>query len=70
MWCTIINMSLLVISSLFCVFAGDWIYGIHRKWFPISREASTLAIYSLLGLYEMFVLVFNLVPYIAFVIVG
>ena len=70
MWCTIINVSLLVISFLFCAFAGDWVYSMHSKWFPISREAFNVAIYSFLGLYKIFVLMFNLVPYIAFVIMG
>ena len=70
MWCTIINGLLLVISFLVCVLAGDWVYGMHSKWFPISREAFNIAFYSFLGLYKILVLVFNLVPYIACVIVG
>ena len=70
MWCTIINVLLLVLSFLICAFAGDWVYGMHSKWFPISREAFNVAIYSFLGLFKIFVLVFNLVPYIACVIVG
>ncbi|MGB2866560.1 MAG: DUF6868 family protein [Sedimentisphaerales bacterium] len=70
MWCTIINGALLVLSFLICAFAGDWIYGIHSKWFPISRETFHVAIYSFLALYKIFVLVFNLVPYIACVIAG
>ena len=70
MWCTIINGALLVLSFLVCAYAGDWIYGMHSKWFPISREAFNVAIYSFLGIFKIFVLVFNLVPYIACVIVG
>lgn len=70
MWCTIINLLLLVISFLICAFAGDWIYRKHRKWFPISREAFNVAIYSFLGLYKILVLVFNLVPWIACAIAG
>ena len=42
----------------------------HSRWFPISREAFNLAIYSFIGLYKMFILGFNLVPYVALVIVG
>ena len=68
MWCTIINVLLLVLSFMVCAFAGDWVYGMHSKWFPISREAFNVAIYSFLGLYKIFILVFNLVPYIACVI--
>jgi len=70
MWCTIINVLLLALSFLICAFASDWIYGIHSKWFPISREAFNVAIYCFIGLFKIFVLVFNLVPYIACVIAG
>jgi len=70
MWCTIINVLLLALSFMVCAFAGDWVYGMHSKWFPISREAFNVAIYSFLGLLKILVLVFNLVPYIACVIAG
>ncbi len=70
MWCTILNGALLVLSFLICVFAGDWVYRMQSKWFPIRREAFNVAIYSFLGVFKMFVLVFNLVPYVALVIVG
>jgi hypothetical protein len=70
MWCTIINGALLILSFLICTFAGDWIYRMHSRWFPISREAFYVAIYSFLGLFKIFVLAFNLVPYLVLVIVG
>jgi len=68
MWCTIINAGLLVLSSLICVFAGEWIYRLHAKWFPMSRETFNVVLYSWLGLYKMAFLMFNLVPYIALLI--
>jgi len=70
MWCTILNFALLLLSSLFCLCAGDWVYRIHSKWFSISRETFNVAIYSFLGLYKIFVFVFCLIPYIALLIVG
>ena len=70
MWCTIINGGLLILSSLICACAGDWVHRRHSKWFPMSREAFNVAIYSFIGLYKIFVLVFNLVPYVALLIVG
>jgi hypothetical protein len=70
MWCTIINVLLLIISFLICAFAGDWVYGMHSKWFPISREAFNVAIYSFIGLYKIFIWVFNIVPWIACAIAG
>jgi len=70
MWCTILNYALLSLSSLFCLCASDWVYRIHSKWFSISREVFNVAIYSFLGLYKILVFVFNLIPYIALLIIG
>lgn len=68
-WCTLINVALLVISFMFCAFAGDWIYQMHSKWYPIPREAFNVAIYCFVGLFKIFVIVFNFVPWIALVII-
>ncbi|MHC4646213.1 MAG: DUF6868 family protein [Planctomycetota bacterium] len=53
-----------------CLCAGDWVYRIHSKWFSISRETFNVAIYSFIGIYKIFVFVFNLIPCIALLIVG
>jgi hypothetical protein len=65
MFCSIINGLVLVLAFLICTFAGDFAYRIHSKWFPISREAFNIAMYSFLGLYKIFFWVFNLVPFLA-----
>ena len=70
MWCTILNGGVLILSSLICTLAGDWVYRKHSKWFPISRDAFNVAIYSFIGLFKTCFLMFNLVPYVALVIVG
>ena len=56
MWCTIMNGAMLAVSFVILACAGDWAYRMQSKWFPISREA--------------FDVVFNLVPYLALLIVG
>ena len=68
MWCTIINAGLLVFSSLILAFAGEWIYRLHAKLFSMPRETFNAVIYSFLGLYKIVFLVFNLVPYVALLI--
>jgi hypothetical protein len=70
MWCTILNVALLLLSSLLCICAGDWAYSIHSKLFSISRETFNVAIYSFLGLYKVLVFVFSLIPYVALLIIG
>lgn len=70
MWCTILNLGLLVLSSLILAFAGDFVYRIHSKWFPMTRETFNVAIYSFIGLFKIVWLVFNVVPYVALLIIG
>ncbi len=70
MWCTIMNGGLLILSSLIFACAGDWVYRMHSRWFPISKDAFNVAIYSGIGLFKIAVIVFNLVPYLALAIIG
>jgi len=68
MWCTIVNVALLTVSFILCAAAKDWIYSMHSRWFPISRESFHVAVYSFLGLYKLLILMFNVVPYVALLI--
>lgn len=69
-WCAIINLGLLILASLFIRFAGDWVFGMHGGWIPITRDAFNREIYLLLGIFKILVIVCNIVPYLALVIVG
>ena len=70
MWCTIINGAMLILSSVMSMAASDWVYRMHSKWFSISRDAFNVAIYSFMGFYKTVIIVFNVVPYVALLIVG
>jgi hypothetical protein len=70
MWCTIINGGLVILWTGFSVFAPDTVYRTQSKWFPISRETYNVVMYSFLGLFKIVFLVFNVVPYVALLIVG
>jgi len=70
MWCTIINGGIFILWMAFCVFAPDLVYRTQSKWFPIPRETFNVVIYSFLGLFKIVFLVFNVVPYVALLIVG
>jgi len=70
MWCTVINFAMLIFSSvLLMLFAGP-VYKIHSKLFNISKEAFDIIIYSFIGLYKIFWIVFNVVPWIALGIIA
>ena len=70
MWCTIINGILLVFSFALCVLVPDLIYSIHEKLFQISHETLNVLVYSFLGLFKIFWLVFNVTPYITLIILA
>lgn len=70
MWCTIMNGALLVIWTIMLMSAPGLVYRIQSKWFPIPQETFDVVIYSFIGLFKIVFLVFNLVPYVALVIVG
>ena len=63
-YCSIINFSILAIASLF-VMASDLAYNIHTKlgiWAG-SKEEHKRIVYSIMGIYKILIMVFNLVPY-------
>ena len=70
MWCTIINAAWFVFAAMICVFAADWLFRMQNKWFPVSRDAYNVVIYSFFALFKIVFVVFNVVPYVALLIVG
>jgi hypothetical protein len=70
MWCTIINGTLLVFWIIMLISAPEMIYRTQRRWFPTQRETFNIVIYCFLGLFKIFFLIFNLVPWVALIIVG
>lgn len=69
-WCAVVNGGLLIVSFLVCALAGDWVYRMHGKWFPMPRETFNTAIYCFIGGMKILVLMFNIVPYLALVILS
>ena len=70
MWCTIINGALLVLWTVMFMAAPNLVYRIQSIWFPIPRETFDVVMYSFLGVFKIVFLVFNVVPYVALLIVG
>jgi hypothetical protein len=65
-----LNLGLLMFSFLLLAFAGDFIYRIHSKYFPMSRDRFNSVIYSFIGFCKIIVIVFNVVPWAALAIIG
>ncbi len=70
LWCTVINLGILVYWWLMFAFAHDWIKRFHGRWFKVSREQFDAIHYAGMAGFKILIFVFNLVPYLAFVIVG
>lgn len=69
-WCAVINIGILLYWTVMILLAREWVYRMHTRWFPISRDAFHVAMYGFIGAMKMLVLVFNLVPYLALRIIG
>ena len=69
-WSTILNGGLLFLAAAIIGAAPEFLYRSQSRWFSISRENHAVVIYCFLGLFKIFFLFFNLVPYLALLIVG
>ncbi len=45
-------------------------YRLHGRFFPMPRETFNVVIYTLLGMYKIIILAFNIIPWIAISIIG
>lgn len=68
-WSAIINIGLLLWWVAFFIFAHDWIYGYHSKWFRLSVERFDSIHYAGMMLFKISIFVFNIVPYLALKII-
>lgn len=70
MWNTIINASILIFTFIIFMCGMDWIYSLHGQIFNINHEHFNLFLYGFLSVYKMFIFIFNLVPFLALLIIG
>ncbi|NQU10653.1 hypothetical protein HQ590_07685 [bacterium] len=69
-WCLLINLAFLLYWFLMFTLAHDWIHRMHSKWFRLSVEQFDAIHYQGIAFYKIAVVVFNLVPYLALLMVG
>ena len=62
---TIINIVLLMVSAILVVVLKDFIANLHTKLFDIKPEIIPPMVYGYLGIYKIFIFIFNIVPYMA-----
>jgi len=64
-WLTIINMGLFILNVLLIIAFKNLLARMHSRLFGISQETILNITYGWLGVYKIFIIVFNLVPYLA-----
>ncbi len=67
-WMTLINLALFTWTTLMCMVMRGLIQQMHGKMFGLSHEAISAFLYGYLGIYKVFFITFNLIPWIALVI--
>lgn len=70
MWCTIINGGLLLLAWLFTAFGQDWVYRMHRRFYPLTREQFNVAMYVFIGALKLLWIIFNAVPLVALLLMA
>ena len=68
-WCSLMNSGVLVFWFVMLVLARGFVYGVHSALFKVSRERFDEIHYNLMGFFKLSVFLFNLVPYLALLIV-
>lgn len=68
-WSTVINFGLLMWWFLWLLFAHDFVYRMHSKWFKVSVEKFDAIHYAGIAFYKITIIVFNVAPYLALQII-
>jgi hypothetical protein len=61
----LLNYAILVIWFVAFIFAHEWMYHLHTRWFKISVETFDAIHYGAMAVYKVGILLLNLAPMIA-----
>ena len=64
-WCSIINIGLLLISTIMMIVVRDFAIKLHSNLFGVNPEELPLIYLQYLGNYKVAIIILNIVPYIA-----
>lgn len=65
LWCLAANYTILLVWFFAFVFARDWIYRLHARWFSLQRGTFDAIHYGGMAAYKLAIFLFNLVPLVA-----
>ncbi|WP_100640064.1 DUF6868 family protein [Marinobacter salexigens] len=69
-WASVLNLGMLVFSSILLVAMRPFITSIHSKMFDISESDLTISYFNYLANYKIFSFIFFVAPYLALKIMG
>jgi len=70
MWCTIINGGLLISWVLCQMIIPNLLFKTQVAFFPMAKEKFIPIFYIFLGVYKIFFIVFNVVPFVVLLIMA
>ena len=70
LWCMLINLGGLALWGLLIVLPHGWSHRLWGRWLRISPEQFDTVNFAGILFYEILIFVFNVVPYLALLIVG
>jgi hypothetical protein len=62
LWCVGMNYALLLVWFGVFVYAHDWVYRMHTRWFKLSVETFDAVNYAGMAIYKIGIILLNLVP--------
>lgn len=68
-WCIVINYALLLTWFVLLMGARDWLIGVQARIFELEPERVRRDQFHLFGQLKLLILVFNIAPWVALVIV-
>ena len=68
-YCSIINGTIIIVSFIIFAFGSDFSYNNNKWLFSGTKEEFKKTIYTVLLSYKMVVIVFNIVPYVALLLI-
>ncbi len=69
-WCSIINISVMIATSVAIVLLRGPISSLHSRLMGVSESGLPRLYFQYLGIYKIAIFIFNLVPYIALKIIA
>ena len=64
-WCSVINVGVLMISLISVILLRGPVSRIHAKMFGVDEKELSLVYFKFIAQYKMAILIFNIVPYLA-----